>query len=215
MAQVWEGILSIKPDGWYYRGNLCCPLYRYLLSGHRLGCKFCERIECVFDHWDNGIAERNINASRNSRLVLMIGMGVDANVLIYERIREERAKGKPIRAAVKAGYQKAFSAIFDSNITTLITGVILASVGTGPVKGFAWILIIGLIINLFTAIFVTRTIYELLMDLKWVKSFSMLRLIGVPDIRFLSIRHILFIVSGVCVLGGMTFFVIRGDKSMI
>ncbi|MBW7942268.1 MAG: protein translocase subunit SecD, partial [Candidatus Kuenenia stuttgartiensis] len=130
-------------------------------------------------------------------LVLMIGMGVDANVLIYERIREERAKGKPIRAAVKAGYQKAFSAIFDSNITTLITGVILASVGTGPVKGFAWILIIGLIINLFTAIFVTRTIYELLMDLKWVKSFSMLRLIGVPDIRFLSIRHILFIVSGV------------------
>ncbi|TVM01456.1 MAG: hypothetical protein CV080_04570 [Candidatus Kuenenia stuttgartiensis] len=145
-------------------------------------------------------------------LVLMIGMGVDANVLIYERIREERAKGKPIRAAVKAGYQKAFSAIFDSNITTLITGVILASVGTGPVKGFAWILIIGLIINLFTAIFVTRTIYEFLMDLKWVKSFSMLRLIGVPDIRFLRIRHILFIVSGVCVLGGMTFFVIRGDK---
>ncbi|WP_347273803.1 protein translocase subunit SecD [Candidatus Kuenenia sp.] len=145
-------------------------------------------------------------------LVLMIGMGVDANVLIYERIREERAKGKPIRAAVKAGYQKAFSAIFDSNITTLITGVILASVGTGPVKGFAWILIIGLIINLFTAIFVTRTIYELLMDFKWVKSFSMLRIIGVPNIRFLSIRHILFIVSGVCVLGGMTFFVIRGDK---
>ncbi|MBM4054171.1 MAG: protein translocase subunit SecD [Planctomycetes bacterium] len=145
-------------------------------------------------------------------LVLMIGMGIDANVLIYERIREEKAKGKPIRAAVKAGYQKAFSAIFDSNITTLITGVILASVGTGPVKGFAWTLIIGLIINLFTAIFVTRAIYELFMDFKWVKSFSMMRLIGVPNVKFLSARHILFIISGVVVIGGMTFFVVRGNK---
>ena len=98
-------------------------------------------------------------------LVLMIGMGIDANVLIFERIREEKAKGKPVRAAVKAGYEKAFSAIFDSNVTTLITGVILAAVGTGPVKGFAWTLILGLIINLFTAIFVTRVIYELFLDL--------------------------------------------------
>ncbi|MCF6148601.1 MAG: protein translocase subunit SecD [Candidatus Kuenenia sp.] len=145
-------------------------------------------------------------------LVLMIGMGFDANVLIYERIREERAKGKPIRTAVKAGYQKAFSAIFDSNITTLITGIILASVGTGPVKGFAWTLIIGLIINLFTAIFVTRTIYELFMDFKWIKSFSMLRIIGVSNIKFLNMRYILFIISGIVVIGGMTFFGFRGNK---
>lgn len=145
-------------------------------------------------------------------LVLMIGMGIDANVLIFERIREERAKGKPVRAAIKAGYERAFSAIFDSNVTTLITGVILAAVGTGPVKGFAWTLILGLIINLFTAIFVTRVIYELLLDVNWIKNFSMLRLIGIPRIKFINYRFILVSVSGACIIGGLTLFVLRGDK---
>lgn len=145
-------------------------------------------------------------------LVLMIGMGIDANVLIFERIREEKAKGKPIRAAVKAGYEKAFSAIFDSNITTLITGVILAAVGTGPVKGFAWTLILGLIINLFTAIFVTRVMYDWFMDLSWIKNFSMFRLIGIPHIRFLNYRFILVAVSGACIIGGLTTFALRGNK---
>ncbi|MCF6156522.1 MAG: protein translocase subunit SecD [Candidatus Brocadia sp.] len=145
-------------------------------------------------------------------LVLMIGMGIDANVLIFERIREEKAKGKPIRAAVKAGYEKAFSAIFDSNITTLITGVILAAVGTGPVKGFAWILILGLIINLFTAIFVTRVMYDLFMDLSWIKKFSMLKLIGIPHVRFLNYRFILVAVSGACIIAGLTIFTLRGNK---
>lgn len=145
-------------------------------------------------------------------LVLMIGMGIDANVLIFERIREEKAKGKPIRAAVKAGYEKAFSAIFDSNITTLITGVILAAVGTGPVKGFAWTLILGLIINLFTAIFVTRVIYELFMDLNWIKKFSMFKLIGIPHVKFINYCLILVAISGACVIGGMTTFILRGNK---
>lgn len=145
-------------------------------------------------------------------LVLMIGMGIDANVLIFERIREEKAKGKPVRAAVKAGYEKAFSAIFDSNITTLITGVILAAVGTGPVKGFAWTLILGLIINLFTAIFVTRVIYELFMDLGWIKNFSMFKLIDIPHVGFLNYRFILIAVSGVCIIGGLTTFALRGNK---
>src|SRR3989304_2239377 len=145
-------------------------------------------------------------------LVLMIGMGIDANVLIFERIREEKAKGKPVRAAVKAGYEKAFSAIFDSNVTTLITGVILAAVGTGPVKGFAWTLILGLIINLFTAIFVTRVIYELFMDLTWIKNFSMFKLVGIPSIRFINYRFILVAVSGACIIGGLTTFALRGNK---
>ncbi len=145
-------------------------------------------------------------------LVLMIGMGIDANVLIFERIREEKARGKPVRAAVKAGYEKAFSAIFDSNITTLITGVILAAVGTGPVKGFAWTLILGLIINLFTAIFVTRVIYELFMDLGWIRNFSMFKLIGIPHVRFLNYRFVLIAVSGVCIIGGLTIFALRGNK---
>lgn len=145
-------------------------------------------------------------------LVLMIGMGIDSNVLIFERIREEKAKGKSLRAAVKAGYEKAFSAIFDSHVTTLITGVILAAVGTGPVKGFAWTLILGLIINLFTAVFVTRVVYDLFMDLNWIKSFSMFKLIGVPHVNFISYRFILIIISGSCIIGGMATFVMRGNK---
>ncbi|MBE7445469.1 MAG: protein translocase subunit SecD [Planctomycetia bacterium] len=145
-------------------------------------------------------------------LVLMIGMGIDSNVLIFERIREEKAKGKPLRAAVKAGYEKAFSAIFDSHITTLITGVILASVGTGPVKGFAWTLILGLIINLFTAVFVTRVIYTLFMDLGWIRNFSMFKLIGVPHVKFINYRFVLIAVSGACIVGGLTTFVLRGNK---
>lgn len=145
-------------------------------------------------------------------LVLMIGMGIDANVLIFERIREEKNKGKPTRAAVKAGYEKAFSAIFDSNITTLITGIILASVGTGPVKGFAWTLILGLIINLFTAIFVTRVIYDLFMDLSWIKKFSMFKLIGIPHVKFINYRFTLLAISGACIIGGLTTFALRGNK---
>lgn len=145
-------------------------------------------------------------------LVLILGMGIDSNVLIFERIREERAKGKPTRAAVKAGYEKAFSAIFDSNITTLITGIILAAVGTGPVKGFAWILILGMIINLFTAVFVTRVIYELFMDLNWIKNFSMFKLIGAPRIKFLNYRFVLSVISAVCVIFGLTVFTLRGNK---
>src|SRR3989339_233966 len=93
-------------------------------------------------------------------MILTVGMAVDANVLINERIREEMALGKTIRAAIDAGYSRAFRAIFDSNITTIITGVILYYYGTGPIKGFAVTLTIGLMISMFTAIWVTRQIFN-------------------------------------------------------
>jgi protein-export membrane protein SecD len=89
-------------------------------------------------------------------------MAVDANVLILERIREELAIGKTARVAVDAGYQKAFSAIFDSNLTTLIAAVFLFQFGSGPGKGFAVTLTLGLIISMFTAIVVTKLIYDFL-----------------------------------------------------
>lgn len=146
-------------------------------------------------------------------LVLTIGMAVDANVLIFERIREEKAKGKPIKLAVKAGYEKAFTTIFDSNLTTLITGVILAAVGTGPVKGFAWVLILGLIINMFTAIFVTRTIYEYTIDREWTKRFAMLLFFKAPAVQFTRYRQFFIPVSCGLIIAGMVAFAIRGrDK---
>ncbi|HEX9934340.1 MAG TPA: protein translocase subunit SecD [bacterium] len=93
-------------------------------------------------------------------IVLTIGMAVDANVLIFERIREELRTGKTVRASIDAGYTKAFSAIFDSNLTTVFAAMLLYIFGTGPVRGFAVTLIIGLIVSLFTAIVVTRTVFD-------------------------------------------------------
>ncbi len=93
-------------------------------------------------------------------LVLSVGMSVDANILIHERIKEELAFGKTIRAAIDQGYHRAFSAIIDSNLTTLIAGVLLYQFGTGPVKGFAVTLCIGLLANLFTAVYITRVVFD-------------------------------------------------------
>lgn len=93
-------------------------------------------------------------------LVLSIGMAVDANILIHERIKEELRAGKTIRAAIDQGYHRAFSAIIDSNLTTLIAGVILYQFGTGPVKGFAVTLSIGILANIFTAVYITRWIFD-------------------------------------------------------
>lgn len=93
-------------------------------------------------------------------VILTIGMAVDANVLIYERVREEAATGKTLRASIDGGYSKAFSAIFDSNLTTFFTGVILYQFGTGPVQGFALTLMIGIVASLFSAIVITRVIFD-------------------------------------------------------
>jgi preprotein translocase subunit SecD len=97
-------------------------------------------------------------------MILSLGMAVDANVLIFERIREELAIGRTVRAAVDNGFGHAMSAIVDSNITTLITGLILYQVGTGPVRGFAVTLSIGIIASFFSAVFVTRTFFLIYLE---------------------------------------------------
>lgn len=96
-------------------------------------------------------------------MILSLAMAIDANVLIIERMREEKRLGRPVYEIINLGYDKAWSAIFDSNITTIIVGACLLQFGTGPVKGFAVTLIIGLLVSLFTAVFVTRAIYELIL----------------------------------------------------
>ena len=105
-------------------------------------------------------------------IVLTIGMAVDANVLIFERIREELRGGKTPRGAIDAGYKKAFGTIFDSNITTMIAGVVLMQYGSGPVRGFAVTLIIGLTCSLYTAIVVTRLIYDFITSRRQLESLS-------------------------------------------
>jgi preprotein translocase subunit SecD len=105
-------------------------------------------------------------------IILTLGMAVDANVLIFERIREELRLGKSVRAAVDAGFNRAFSAILDSNVTTVIAALVLFQFGTGPVKGFAVTLTIGIVVSMFTAIFVSKTIFETIFRMKRLTKLS-------------------------------------------
>ena len=105
-------------------------------------------------------------------IMLTLGMAVDANVLIFERVREELRKGRTVANAIDIGYTKAFTAIVDSNITSLIAAVVLFQFGTGPIKGFAITLSVGLIASMFTAIFVTRTIFMSFMYKRSIKKLS-------------------------------------------
>ena len=105
-------------------------------------------------------------------IVLTVGMAVDANVLIFERIREELRLGKTVRSAVDSGFGKAFLTILDANVTTLIAALVLLQFGTGPIKGFAVTLSIGIVASMFTAIFCTRFVYDSILSSKDVRSLS-------------------------------------------
>ncbi|MDO8662821.1 MAG: protein translocase subunit SecD [Candidatus Omnitrophota bacterium] len=147
-------------------------------------------------------------------MVLSLGMAVDANVLINERIREELSLGRNLRAAIANGYSKAFSAIFDSNLTTLFAAIILIWLGTGSIKGFGVTLTIGLIASMFTAIVVTRTIFEVLLSLGWLKnSLPMLKLIGQTKIDFISKRKIFYAISLVIIIIGLAAYFKKGNSA--
>jgi SecD/SecF fusion protein len=135
-------------------------------------------------------------------IVLTVGMAVDANVLIFERMREEFAAGKSLRGAISAGYDKAFGTIFDSNITTLIAAVLLIFLGTGPVKGFGVTLTIGICCSMFTALVVTRMIFDFLVQREVIKTLPMLKLIGATKIDFLKIASLAFAASWLLILVG-------------
>ncbi len=144
-------------------------------------------------------------------LVLSIGMAVDANVLIYERIREERAKGKSLKGAIAAGYDRAFSTIFDSHITTLISSIILIFMGTAAVKGFGVTLTIGVAASLFTALVVTRLIFDWLLARNLIQDLKMLHLIRKPNIDFMRWAKPAFIVSWLIIAVGIGWGFKRGQ----
>ena len=138
-------------------------------------------------------------------IILTIGMAVDANVLIFERIREELRSGKTVRAAIDSGYGHALSAIIDANVTTFLVGIVLYQFGTGPIRGFALTLCIGIISSLFTAFFVTRTIFELMTRKSERSTLSIgpVALFANLNIRFLSLRNIGFGTSAAVLLIGI------------
>ncbi|NBR84621.1 MAG: protein translocase subunit SecD [Verrucomicrobia bacterium] len=134
-------------------------------------------------------------------IVLTIGMAVDANVLIYERIREELAKGKSVRGAIAAGYDRAFGTIFDSHVTTLISSVILIYLGTGTVKGFGVALTIGVALSLFTALVITRLIFDWMLT-RGLADLSMMHLIKATNIDFMQLAKPAFIASWTIIIIG-------------
>ncbi len=136
-------------------------------------------------------------------VILTLGMAVDANVLINERIREEILNGRPLATAISNGYHRAFSAIFDSHITSLIAAFMLFQFGSGPIKGFAVTLSVGLVASLFTALTVTHTIFDLFMHLKWLKSFHMMNLFRNTKIDFISKRYFCYALSIIITAGGL------------
>jgi SecD/SecF fusion protein len=144
-------------------------------------------------------------------IVLTMGMAVDANVLIYERIREELRAGKGVKLAIADGYKRAYSAIIDSNVTTILTGIVLYVFGTGPIKGFATTLVIGILTSLFTAIFITRLIYEYLLKKNAKLTFDIkltANILKHTHIDFIGMRKYFYIASiAVSVLGIGSLFV--------
>ena len=142
-------------------------------------------------------------------LVLSLGMAVDANVLIFERIREEFAAGKVAGEAIRNGYGRAFTAIFDSNLTTIITGVILFIVGTGPVRGFAITLTAGVVISMFTAVIVTRLVLDHCVNPDRVKPFKMLHFFKNPKFDFMKVRKFTLVGSFTVIAISLIIFGLR------
>jgi SecD/SecF fusion protein len=138
-------------------------------------------------------------------VVLTVGMAVDANVLIFERIREESAKGKSLRGALQAGYDRAFGTIFDSHVTTLISSIILIFMGTGSVKGFGVSLTWGVLASLFTALVVTRLIFDFLISREWIKSLPMLHIIRASKLDFMRWAIPAFAASWLLIIVGNSY----------
>ena len=153
-------------------------------------------------------------------IVLTLGMAVDANVLIYERTKEELKGGKSVQSALSDGYKNAFSAIFDSNFTSIITGIILFNFGTGPIRGFATTLIIGIICSFFTAVFLTRIVYEhflgkgKLQNLTFTTGFSK-NLMQNTKVKFMEAAKKSFVIFGVAAVICIAFLAVRGLSKSI
>ena len=143
-------------------------------------------------------------------LVLTVGMAVDANVLIYERMREELARGAALRMAIRNGFNRAMSAIVDSNVTTLITGVVLWVIGTDVIKGFAITLILGVLLSMYTAIFCARVVFEIAERRRWISELTMMQMLRATQIDFLGKQRVCIGGSIVLIVVGLVAVGLRG-----
>jgi SecD/SecF fusion protein len=147
-------------------------------------------------------------------LVLMLGMAVDANVLIYERLREERDRGANLQMAIRNAYERAFPTIIDTHLSSIFTAILLYMFGNDQLRGFGISLTAGLIISLFTSLFMTRLLFDICQKKHWLKTLHMLRILTRPRVDFMRIRHLMFATTGVLTILGLALFLARGEKGM-
>jgi SecD/SecF fusion protein len=145
-------------------------------------------------------------------LVLMLGMAVDANVLIYERLREERDRGASLALAIRNGYDRAFPTIIDTHLSSIFTAIVLYTVGNDQLKGFGISLTVGLIISLFTSLYMTRLLFDIWLTKGWLHKLSMFRLLSRPNIDFMAIRYYWFAATIVLTIVGAAVFIYRLDR---
>lgn len=142
-------------------------------------------------------------------LVLMLGMAVDANVLIYERLREERDRGASLALAIRNGYDRAFPTIIDTHLSSIFTAIVLYAVGNDQLKGFGVSLASGLVISLFTSLFMTRLMFDIWQSKNWLHKLSMLRMFTKPNIDFMAIRYYWFTATLLLTIFGISVFIGR------
>ncbi len=147
-------------------------------------------------------------------IVLMLGMAVDANVLIYERLREERNKGANLVTSIRNGYGHAFPTIIDTHLSSIFTAVVLYTFGNDNLKGFSISLTVGLLISLFTSLFMTRLMFDFWLRQGWLTKLKMMRLFEKPRIDFMGIRHVMFAITGGLTVLGLALFLVRGEKGL-
>ncbi len=145
-------------------------------------------------------------------IVLMLGMAVDANVLIYERLREEREKGATLATAIRNGYDRALPTIIDTHLTSIGTAIVLYMFGNDALKGFSVSLTVGLIISLFTSLFITRLMFDFWTAKKWLTELKMMKLFARPNFNFMKIRKQMFWLTTISTVVGLALFLYRGEK---
>lgn len=147
-------------------------------------------------------------------LVLMLGMAVDANVLIYERVREERDRGMNLTTALRNGYDRALPTIIDTHLSSIFTAVVLYAVGNDQLKGFGVSLTVGLVISLFTSLYMTRLIFDFWQEKNWLSQLRMLRFFSKPNINFMGIRKQMFAATFIMTIIGIGLFLARGKQGL-
>jgi SecD/SecF fusion protein len=199
IASVLSGVIVLLAMIWYYRFAGVVADFALLLN-----LFFIVTVLVLF--------EATLSLPAIAGIVLSVGMGVDANVLVFERTREELQKGKSALQALQGGYQGAFSAIFDGNVTSAITAALMIYFGTGPIRGFGTTLLAGLIIQMFTALFVTKAVFGLCLKKGWLTKFNFIDVFKVGNYAWTAKARPWQIASLLMTLMTVILFVATGDS---